>query len=153
MIAGSVSSLGAVVRKANLIYEPSGKPAAAFCGSKITQRVIENLLANAAKYAGQGGSIRLDLTELEDEVRISVHDSAPGIPVEFHKIIFDKFDQVPVKQQCSRHSTGLGLAFCKIAVEAQGGRIGVESEVGKGSTFCLTVPRRENKQLRKGEEE
>ncbi|MGV8123216.1 MAG: response regulator [Candidatus Xenobiia bacterium LiM19] len=153
VIARSVSSLGTVVRKANLIYEPSGKPAAAFCDRKITQRVIENLLANAAKYAGQGGSIRLELTEIEDEVRISVHDSGPGIPVEFHKMIFDKFGQVPVKQKCSRHSTGLGLAFCKIAVEAQGGRIGVESEVGKGSTFWLTVPCRENKQLHAGEEE
>lgn len=153
VIARSVSSLGTIVRKANLIYEPSGKPVAAFCDREITQRVIENLIANAAKYAGQGGSIRLELAEFEDEVRISVHDSGPGIPVEYHKMIFDKFGQVPVNQKGNKHSTGLGLAFCKIAVEAQGGRVGVESEVGKGSTFWLTLPRDEKKQLRTDKDE
>jgi len=153
VIGRSVSSLGAIVRNAGLVYKPSEKPVAAFCDTRITQRVIENLLANAAKYSGQGRSIRLNLTEIEDEIRISVHDSGPGIPAEYHKMIFDKFAQVPMNQKYSRHSTGLGLAFCKIAVEAQGGRIGVESEVGKGSTFWLTLPRDGKKQLRNSEEE
>jgi two-component system sensor histidine kinase/response regulator len=153
VLGRSVSSLKALVRKANLIYEPSGKAVMAYCDKAIMQRVVENLLANAVKYAGEKGSIRLELTELDDEVRISVHDSGPGIPKEYHQMIFDKFGQVSAEQNCKTHSTGLGLAFCKIAVEAQGGRIGVESEVGKGSTFWLTLPRKEKEQLRTPEKE
>jgi len=57
-----------------------------------------------------------------------------------HEKIFDKFGQVEGRQEGIRHSTGLGLTFCKIAVEAHGGRIWLESEVGKGSTFFVFIP-------------
>ena len=69
---------------------------------------------------------------------MSIADTGPGIPPEFHARIFEKFGQVETRQQVA--STGLGLTFCKLAVEAQGGTIGVESVMGKGSTFWFTVP-------------
>lgn len=62
----------------------------------------------------------------------------PGIPPEFHGKIFEKFGQVENRQR--QLGAGLGLAFCKLAVEAHGGRIGVQSEVGHGSTFWFTIP-------------
>ena len=65
-------------------------------------------------------------------------DTGPGIPAEYHSKMFEKFGQVD--GQTRRHSSGLGLTFCKLAVEAQGGQNGVESEPGKGSTFWFTLP-------------
>jgi signal transduction histidine kinase len=73
-------------------------------------------------------------------VRVSVSDTGPGIAQEFHEKIFEKFGQVEAARQGTKHSSGLGLTFCKFAVEAHGGTIGVESVVGQGSTFWFVVP-------------
>ena len=69
-------------------------------------------------------------------------DRGPGIPPDELELIFDKFVQVDGSALPRNRSTGLGLAFCKMAVEAHGGRIGVDSELGKGSSFWFTLPRR-----------
>lgn len=66
--------------------------------------------------------------------------SRPGIPFEDQKRIFEKFGSVEGSQRGRKYSTGLGLAFCKLAVEAHGGAVGVDSEVGRGSTFWFTLP-------------
>ena len=73
-------------------------------------------------------------------VRISISDNGPGIPPEYYEKIFEKFGQVESREHAQKYSTGLGLTFCKLAVEAHGGHIGVESEVGKGSTFWFKLP-------------
>jgi len=105
----------------------------------LIRRVLQNLLSNALKYTPNGGDIRIVVTPVHGEIRIAIADTGPGIAPEHHQRIFEKFGQV---EDCnSRLGTGLGLTFCKLAVEAHGGRIGVESEVGKGSTFWLTLPR------------
>ena len=72
------------------------------------------------------------------EARIEVEDNGPGIPAEFHEKIFEKFLQGAER---SKTSTGLGLAFCKMAIESHGGRIFVESSVGMGSRFIILLPR------------
>jgi signal transduction histidine kinase len=77
-------------------------------------------------------------------MRVFVADTGPGIPPDFRESIFDKFVQVDGSALPRNRSTGLGLAFCKMAVEAHGGRIGVDSELGKGSNFWFTLPRRES---------
>lgn len=105
----------------------------------IIRRVLQNLLSNALRYTPPGGEVHISVTSSPDEVRIAVTDSGPGIAPEHHQRIFEKFGQVEDKY--SRTGTGLGLTFCKMAVEAHGGRIGVESEVSKGSTFWLTLLR------------
>jgi len=69
-----------------------------------------------------------------------VSDTEPGIPEECRERIFAKFGQVQVRQNREKHSTGLGLTFCELAAEAHGSRIGVDSEVGKGSTFWFALP-------------
>jgi len=71
-------------------------------------------------------------------VRVAVTDSGPGIAPEFHQRIFEKFGQVDDRR--NHQGTGLGLTFCKLAVEAHGGQIGVDSEMGQGSTFWLALP-------------
>jgi signal transduction histidine kinase len=106
------------------------------------RRVIVNLLANAIKFTPAGGSIVISARagDCSDVVRFSVQDTGEGIPREAFGRIFEKFGQVENRSAGQRNSTGLGLTFCKMAVEAHGGTIWVESEVGKGSKFSFTVP-------------
>ncbi|MEI7899608.1 MAG: hybrid sensor histidine kinase/response regulator [bacterium] len=104
----------------------------------LIRRVLQNLLSNALRYTPSGGDVRVTVTSSPSEVRVTVTDAGPGIAPEFHQRIFEKFGQV--EDRNSRTGTGLGLTFCKLAVEAHGGRIGVESKVGQGSTFWFTLP-------------
>jgi signal transduction histidine kinase len=110
-------------------------------------RTLVNLLGNAIKFTPGGGTLiaeaRLSqdrLSENGQSIVFSVSDTGEGIPVEAFDHIFEKFGQVPSRQGGRMMSTGLGLTFCKLAVEAHGGHIGVESVLGQGSTFCFTVP-------------
>ncbi len=101
-------------------------------------RVFENLLHNALKYSYPGGVIRVRAETGSDAVRCEVVDYGVGIPKAEQERIFDKF--VQVHRSGAPRGTGLGLAFCRLTVEAHGGRIWVESEEGKGTTFNFTVP-------------
>lgn len=104
----------------------------------LLRRVLQNLISNAVSYTPSGGDVLIALTPAPNEIRVSITDSGPGIAPEYHQRIFEKFGQV--EDQGNRTGTGLGLTFCKMAIDALGGRIGVESEVGKGSTFWFTLP-------------
>jgi len=105
----------------------------------LIRRVIQNLLNNALKRSPPGGEINIVVKASSGEVRVAATDAGSGIAPEHHKSIFEKFGQV--EDQNSRMGTGLGLTFCKMAVENHGGKIGVDSEVGKGSTFWFELPR------------
>ena len=104
----------------------------------LIRRVLQNLLGNAIRFTPAGGAVHLALLPSGDEVRVTVSDTGPGIAPEDHQRIFEKFSQVETHD--NRQGSGLGLTFCKLAVEAHGGRIGVESEAGKGSTFWVVLP-------------
>lgn len=104
----------------------------------LLRRIIQNLVGNALRYTPAKGDVRIIITPFANEVRITVTDIGPGIAPEFHRRIFEKFGQVTEHDQ--QLGTGLGLYFCKLAVEAHGGRIGVDSEVGSGSTFWMVLP-------------
>lgn len=101
-------------------------------------RVMGNLLSNAIKYTPQGGTVTVSLRCTAEEALVSVEDTGQGIPAGFHERIFDKFEQASVER--ARLSVGLGLTFCKFAIEAQGGRIWTESTPGEGSTFTFSLP-------------
>ncbi len=120
-----------------LRVEATGPGGAVFDPSLI-QRVLTNLVDNAFKFIEEDGWVKILIREEAGHFRVSVMDNGPGIPPEFHGKIFEKFGQVENRHR--RLGAGLGLAFCKLAVEAHGGRIGVESEVGHGSTFWFTIP-------------
>ena len=107
----------------------------------LLSRVVMNLLCNAMRYTPAGGEIRAEVDRSsEGEVQVSISDTGPGIAEEFQERVFEKFWQVEAKEAGQRVGSGLGLAFCRMAVDAHGGRIWVESEVGKGSTFRFTIP-------------
>ena len=108
---------------------------------EIIERVIVNILTNAIKYTPNNGKIVLGSIEKPNKfISISVADTGQGIPADKLDSVFGKFGQVVAKKSGMARSTGIGLTFCKIFVEAHGGKIGVESEVGKGTTFWFTLP-------------
>lgn len=106
----------------------------------LLRRVLVNLLGNAIKFTPDGGNIRVSSHCEGGEMRICVADNGPGIPPEHRERIFEKFGQVETRRSDRRASTGLGLTFCRMVAEAHGGHIWVDSEVGRGSTFCLCIP-------------
>ena len=105
-------------------------------------RVLVNILGNAVKFTPAKGHIkaRARIDTAAAEVVVGIADSGEGIPKEAFERIFAKFEQVETRLAGKTKSTGLGLAFCKLVIEAHGGRIWVESEPGQGSTFFFTIP-------------
>jgi signal transduction histidine kinase len=104
----------------------------------MIRRVLINLLENASKYTPSENEITAGAEQDGDWVRIWVQDYGLGIPIEEQGRIFDKYTRV--KRQGGPRGFGVGLAFCRLAVEAHNGEIWVESQVGKGSKFILTLP-------------
>jgi len=106
----------------------------------VLQRVLLNLLDNALKFTPRGGQVWVEAQPHADMVQVEVTDTGPGIPPEERSRVFEKFTQIQGRVVPQRGS-GLGLAFCRMAVEAHGGRIWVEDGPGgKGSRFILTLP-------------
>ncbi len=109
-------------------------------------RVIANLLSNAIRHTPAGGKIvaATDYLPGSKSIRVSIKDNGNGLEPKYHQRVFNKFEQVKIKESgANAGSGGLGLAFCKIAVEAHEGQIWVESEgegKGKGSTFYFDIP-------------
>ncbi len=106
----------------------------------LVKRILHNLLSNACRFTREG-FIEVKLSKNDEKsVKVEVIDTGPGIPDKYHEVIFDKFKQVETKREGTSYNTGLGLTFCKLAVESQNGRIGLESQVGQGSNFFFTLP-------------
>ena len=134
----AMESLGSLVGHRQLRIETPPEPVMAKADKEIIERVITNLLSNALKFTPDLGGVRITGSRKDAVARLAVTDTGPGIPAKHHERIFEKFGTLDKGAQ--GYSTGLGLTFCKLAVEAHGGKIGVESEVGKGSTFWFELP-------------
>jgi signal transduction histidine kinase len=103
--------------------------------------ILMNLLGNAIKFTPTNGKVTLSLRRSGDAwVKISVVDTGPGIPAEEANRIFDKFYQVTRPEKQKAVGTGLGLSITKALVEMHGGKISLESQVGRGSIFSFTLP-------------
>jgi signal transduction histidine kinase len=100
---------------------------------------VSNLIANALRYSPGGGRVRVESGERNGAVLISVSDEGPGIPADQRERIFDRFVQ---GTESDAGAAGLGLAIVRDIVQAHGGRIHLESEVGRGSRFTLELPSR-----------
>jgi len=109
------------------------------------EQVVINLMDNAIKFTPREGSVTVRARVLEGELVIEVQDTGPGIPTDALDKLFTRFYQVDASSTRRTGGTGLGLSISQQIVEAHGGRIWVDSEVGKGSTFCFTVPLAEEK--------
>jgi signal transduction histidine kinase len=109
-----------------------------FADRDLILRVLTNLLDNAVKFTERNGRIALSAEQVRDKVVFTVADTGMGIRPEYRQRIFERFARL--ENANGVKGTGLGLAFCKLAVEAHGGHIWVESEVGQGSQFKFALP-------------
>lgn len=109
-----------------------------FVDESMIKRVVINLLENAIKFTPMDGKIQLSAKLEDHQMLISIKDSGPGIPDDAQERIFNKFTRLDAKS--FPKGIGLGLAFCKLAVNAHDGKIWVESEEGKGSQFNILLP-------------
>ena len=100
-------------------------------------RTVENLVDNAIRYAPEHTTVAMTARTLGGEVELRVADGGPGVPAELHAQVFERFAQAGEGR--ARTSRGLGLAFCKLAVEAHGGRIWIE-DAAPGAIFCVRIP-------------
>ena len=136
-----VESLRGPAERQQLTVTPPAGAAPAVCDTNLIRRVIANLLGNAVKFTPKGGTITLTVTPATPAGwRVAVADSGPGVAPADQQRIFEKFGQVQARQEGHKYSTGLGLAFCKLAVEAHGGTSGLHSVEGQGSTFWFVLP-------------
>jgi two-component system, sensor histidine kinase and response regulator len=106
----------------------------------LLKRVFTNLIQNALVHSAEAVTLRLSARQEPDGVLFTVADNGPGIPSEYHEVIFRKFERAKTPNVPRVRSSGLGLAFCKLVVDAHGGRIWVRSGEGEGSTFHILLP-------------
>jgi two-component system, sensor histidine kinase and response regulator len=112
-----------------------------FTGDKgLIKRVFSNLIQNAVTHSSRAVHLDLSARRAGHGVLFTVSDNGPGIPPEYHEVIFRKFGQVEMPRTPRTRSSGLGLTFCKLVVERHRGRIWVNSAEGKGSSFYIELP-------------
>ncbi|HEY3276728.1 MAG TPA: hybrid sensor histidine kinase/response regulator [Syntrophorhabdaceae bacterium] len=140
LIKAVLSDMEALQGQGELQFDPPSGDYYASADRELIRRVLQNLVDNALKAIPAGGAVRVNVEQEDGCVRMTVQDNGPGIRKEDQERIFEKFGQADLGFGKGKYSTGLGLAFCKLAVETHGGRIGVESEEGKGSTFWFDLP-------------
>jgi signal transduction histidine kinase len=118
---------------------PQGVPS--FLGDRqLLRRVFDNLIQNALVHSSTPVELTLTVTSVSPGVRFVVADNGPGIPAEHHEAIFGKFVHFPPPATRRIRTTGLGLTYCRLVVEAHGGRIWVQSAAGQGSAFHVDLP-------------
>jgi PAS domain S-box-containing protein len=136
----AIDSLGGLEGDRQVVLDQAGSVPCR-CDTVLMQRVIANLLGNAFRYSPRKSTITVAVHTRGENVRVEVRDTGPGIPEEYRQRIFEKFGRVEDESgKKNSYSTGLGLAFCKMATEAHGGVIGVDSVLKQGSTFWLELP-------------
>lgn len=103
-------------------------------------QTLTNLLNNGIKFTEPGGTVKLTASVTGDRCLITIQDTGRGIPADKLESIFERFQQVDASDSRSKGGTGLGLTICRHIIERHHGKIWVESELGKGSTFCISLP-------------
>ena len=146
---GEIADVGEVTRRATELLEPLARTrhltldarvsgqTAALCDRGRVEQVLSNLIGNAMKFTREGGAIHVEARRAGSDVLVSVSDTGIGIPHDEGSHVFEPYWQAGPQKKLG---VGLGLSISKAIVDAHGGRIWVESEVGRGSTFYFTLP-------------
>ena len=139
-LAGEIQAEHEIIREDKTIaLESSGAPVVVWADRDLIARVLQNLVGNALAFSPERGRITLAVTGTAAAARVAVTDEGPGIPADQQAVIFNKFGTLGENRH--RPGIGLGLTFCKLAIEAHGGSISVRSEPGRGSVFWFELPR------------
>ncbi|HEY3109524.1 MAG TPA: ATP-binding protein [Chloroflexota bacterium] len=142
-LRGVVEAVGELSDQHQIALEAPEQPVVGWWDRDRLEQIMDNLLGNAIKYAPDGGRVDVRVEDRGDEVLISVADQGSGIAPESLPYLFERFYRAPDAAEGPVKGIGLGLYVCKGLVEAMGGRIWVESELGRGSTFGFNLPREE----------
>jgi two-component system phosphate regulon sensor histidine kinase PhoR len=141
MVRDAIESLGGIVVDSGVELESSGAPNAhVMVDPDAINQVFGNLIENALKYGKSGKLIRVGARQLENQIEFFVQDLGPGIASEHLERIFERFYRVDKARSREAGGTGLGLAIVKHIVQAHGGNVRAESELGSGTTFLFTLP-------------
>ena len=141
LVQDAIESLGGMVVDSEVALESSGAPdSLVMADPDAMNQVFGNLIENSLKYAESGKRIQVGARELETEVQFTVRDFGPGIASEHLDRIFERFYRVDKARSRDSGVTGLGLAIVKHIVQAHGGRVWAESELGSGAAFHFTLP-------------
>jgi signal transduction histidine kinase len=124
----------------NLIFDTDVEEKVMACDAEMIERIMLNLLSNAVKYTEKNGYIKVTIKDNKDCLRVSVRDTGVGIPEDKRDVIFERFAQGDKQFTRRCEGSGIGLSLVKSIVELHGGRIWVNSTVGKGSDFVFELP-------------
>lgn len=139
-IRQAVETMQPVAERAGVSLVATATPGSVRADPDRLAQTLTNLISNAIKFSPAGAEVRVEAEAHAREVVFRVVDSGRGVPREKWDAIFDRFQQVDASDSREKGGTGLGLAIARSIVEQHGGRIWVESEVGRGSTFSFTLP-------------
>jgi signal transduction histidine kinase len=131
---------GAAQRGVRLEIAPGSENAVLRGDSTVLRRVMDNLIANAIEHSPKDGRVTVSVTLCDEGVEIAVSDQGPGVPPEFRERIFEKFQRLENRKSLPGANRGLGLTFCRLAVEAHGGTIWVDDSPGGGALFRALLP-------------
>ena len=123
-----------------MLFNPQIPSAIVFANHDRLRQVMDNLLSNAIKFSPQGSLITISIERINNNIRVTVSDEGEGIPVEFHKRIFEKFARADSATVHLQAGTGLGLSISKAIIERLDGTIGFFARVPKGTTFYFELP-------------
>ena len=140
-VRGTAASLGVTLEE----HVSDNLPDRIGVDSDLFPRVILNILHNALKYTPAGGRVVLSAESNGEDFGFTIHDTGIGIPRAHIDRLFEKYYRVEGGDQTSRRGSGLGLYFCRLVVEAHGGEIGVASDVGRGTTISISIPKNTNR--------
>jgi PAS domain S-box-containing protein len=132
----------------SIVFDTNTEEKVIACDPDKIERIILNLISNAIKFSNPGGSIFVYILDKGDTVEIAIKDTGIGIEKKYLNNIFERFQQVDKSLSRNTEGSGIGLSLIKSIIEIQGGKISVESEVGKGSIFKVEIPVRTVKNLR-----
>lgn len=120
-------------------FDPGDLPPVPYDKRAISQ-VLGNFIGNAVKFSPPETKVLVTTEKLDDSIRLSVHDEGPGLSQEDQQLLFQEFQTLTARPTGGEKSTGLGLAICKKLIHLHDGKVGVSSELGKGSTFYFSIP-------------
>ena len=126
-------------KKVRLSLKPASTDIIIKADKTILSRILQNLLNNALKHTPEETDVTMSVERDGNNIVFYIEDNGPGIPEEYRERIFDKFFQIKNENESSAMGAGLGLTFCKMATEAQGGKISIESREAKGSCFKVQL--------------
>ncbi len=141
LIESATAAVDALLHKRNISLKIADTHSKLTIDTHLVTRVLVNFLSNAIKYSAESDEVLLEVLDQGATLRFNVRDHGPGITSDDQKKLFKEFSQLEAADGVKRSGTGLGLLICKQIIEAHGGQVGVDSEVGKGSCFWFEVPK------------